>query len=432
VIQEDVMRLAAVVKSPSPVRPGFVRLSGDIVFDRDNSTRVYWVEYPEACAAEIADDGNCWLALMTLLAASSGEDVTIHLPIDPYLLTHLRAVQREWHGWDRKWKVTKFDCPNLKSLARTGQKTGAFFSGGIDSYDSILRNSGTPNDEGDATEAITDLISVHGMDIPLNLERHFDAINRHLEAAARAFKKTHLVVITNIRTLEDVYDDAWQEIAFGSALAFVAYGLSRRFKEVVIASSHEYGLLKPNGSHPLTDSLFSSKALRIVHDGAVSTRVEKTERVARSPVALAHLHVCQNKRGGETFANLNCSICEKCQRTMVTLDLLNAKHGAMTFDWSRYSVQGVSKNYIKLRASAGYYEEIQLAAVERGREDIARAVRHSLRRTTLFRFLGDMENWLLKRFPQLRKHRGQLIGARTRVYRAFGLHMTSAPRARIS
>lgn len=425
------MRLREIKKGPSPERPEFIRLSGEVLFEHDQSSCVYWVEYPTAYADEISTDGNSWLILMNLLAASSGEDITVDHPVDPYLLEHLKAVRREWHAWDQQWKLTRFVCPNLKAMARTGQKTGAFFSGGIDSYDSLLRNNESPNNEGDAADAITDLITAHGLDFPLTLYDHFRQVQHHLEAAAGSFNKTHLVAITNIRTLEDVYDKAWQDIAFGSALAFIAYGLSLRFKEVIIASSHQYGFLRPNGSHPLTDSLFSSKALRIVHDGAVSSRVEKTRRVARSREALSGLHVCQNIRGGETFSHLNCSICEKCQRTMVTLDLLNAKNNAVTFDWSQYTVQGVSRNYIKLRSSATFYEEIYHAAMEQGRLDIARAIRQSLRRTRVFRFLGDLEDWTLQRFPRIRKYRVKLIGARTRLYKLFGLHMTSAPTARL-
>jgi hypothetical protein len=424
------VRLKDIKKGPSPERPEFVRLSGEVLFDRDQSSRVYWVEYPTAYAGEVSMEGNPWLILMNLLAASSGEDITVDHPVDPYLLEHLKAVRREWHAWDQQWKLSRFVCPNLQAMARTGQRTGAFFSGGVDSYHSLLRNNESPNNEGDSTDAVTDLITVHGFDIPLASCDYFRSLQHHLEGAARSFKKTHLVAITNIRTFEDVYANVWQDIAFGSALAFIAYGLSSRFKEVIIASSNPYGSLEPNGSHPLTDSLFSSKALRIVHDGAVSNRVEKTSRVVRSRVALSGLHVCPNKRGDETFSHLNCSICEKCQRTMVTLDLFNAKSDAVTFDWSRYTVQGISRNYIKLRASAIFYQEIYHTAMEQGRLDIARAIRQSLRRTYVFRFIGDLEDWALKRFPRIRKHRVKLMGARTRLYKALGMHMTSAPTVR--
>jgi hypothetical protein len=115
---------------------------------------------------------------------------------------------------------------------------------------------------------------------------------------------------------------------------------------------------------------------------------------------------------------------------MVTLDLFNAKRDAVTFDWSQYTVQGISRNYIKLRGSASFYEEIYTAAMEQSRLDIARAVRQSLRRTLVFRFLGDLEDWTLQRFPRIRKYRVKLIGARTRLYKLLGLHMTSAPKAR--
>lgn len=154
---------------------------------------------------------------------------------------------------------------------------------------------------------------------------------------------------------------------------------------------------------------------------------KKTSRVARSRVALSGLHVCQNKFLGETFSHMNSSMCEKCQRTMVTLDLFSTKSDAVTFDWSQYTVQGVSRNYIKSRHFASLYEGIYNAAMEQGRLDIARAIRQSLRKTYVFRFLGDLEDWTVRIFQRIRKYRAQLIGARTRLYKLLGLNMTSAP-----
>lgn len=86
------MRLMDIKKGPSPERPEFVRLSGEVLFERDQSSRVYWVEYPAVYADEISTDGNPLVILMNLLAASMGEDIAIDHPVDPYLVEHLKAV----------------------------------------------------------------------------------------------------------------------------------------------------------------------------------------------------------------------------------------------------------------------------------------------------------------------------------------------------
>jgi hypothetical protein len=50
--------------------------------------------------------------------------------------------------------------------------------------------------------------------------------------------------------------------------------------------------------------------------GTELTRVEKTRRIAELEAAQRHLDVCTQ------LGDTNCTLCEKCLRTLLTLDLL--------------------------------------------------------------------------------------------------------------
>src|SRR6185503_7279803 len=84
---------------------------------------------------------------------------------------------------------------------------------------------------------------------------------------------------------------------------------------VFIAATHTYAFLRPWGSSPLLDPLWSTEATRFVHDGAEATRCEKIMNwICRSELALENLRVCLSNDD-----RYNCGRCEKCVRTMIPI-----------------------------------------------------------------------------------------------------------------
>ena len=89
---------------------------------------------------------------------------------------------------------------------------------------------------------------------------------------------------------------------FGAVLAAIGLCLSGSLSTVLIGSGYSYDDLVPQGSHPLLDPLWSTGALRIVHDGAETTRMRKVEVIARETAALRMLRVC----GEQPESEMNC------------------------------------------------------------------------------------------------------------------------------
>ena len=95
------------------------------------------------------------------------------------------------------------------------------------------------------------------------------------------------MVKTNIRSFMDVYEEYWEYMLCGSALASVAHVLGNGLERVLIGSTLAYGQLQDDvAPHPLTDPLFSSSRLEVLHDAAQFNRVQKIFEVARNKTAM--------------------------------------------------------------------------------------------------------------------------------------------------
>jgi hypothetical protein len=121
-----------------------------------------------------------------------------------------------------------------------------------------------------------------------------------------------VVVETDLRRFTEQFQP-WG-IAHGGGLASIALTMGDHLAQVLIPSSFHVGALRPWGSHPLLDPLWSTERTAFVHDGATASRTDKLRYLAGHPVALAKLKVCH-----EADTTANCGRCSKCVRTMIGL-----------------------------------------------------------------------------------------------------------------
>ncbi len=85
---------------------------------------------------------------------------------------------------------------------------------------------------------------------------------------------------------------------------------------LLMSSSFPYAYDQPWGSHWDLDHLWSSERLQVEHVGAEHWRTAKLRAIADEPLVQRYLRVCHENRS-PTW--LNCSECEKCVRTQLTL-----------------------------------------------------------------------------------------------------------------
>jgi uncharacterized SAM-binding protein YcdF (DUF218 family) len=316
---------AEVDLSVRPALPGRPPVSG---------LRVVRWRLPEPPAVLHADP---LVPTLLLLAMRRGEDLRLEGAVSPHLLAATEAVQDLILGWDADVRRRRAipTPPQRRVRIDAGRRepgsrapgVAAFFTAGVDSFYTALRHL----DEIDA------LVYVHGLDVALEKRGVRARVVRGIRRAADALGKPLLEVETDVRRLSDSII-GWTSYN-GSVLASVAHVLAPRFGRVYVPATLTAGRLRPLGSHPDLDHLWSSEEVELVHDGVEAERLEKVRLLAGSEAARRSLRVCWTNDGGA----YNCGHCEKCVHTMLALAAvgdpeafptfppLAARHAARTF-----------------------------------------------------------------------------------------------------
>jgi len=379
------MELNRVETRPAPGRPGGVRLVGEISFG-DGRREELWFEVDESLAGSLSLSGNPWLAALLPLAATLGEPLRLCLPVDGLLRRGADEIGSIWRGWYPWLSAVAIDAPAAEE-APPSPRVGAFFSGGVDSFHTVLRR------RAEGTLRPDELVFVSGFDLRLSRGAALRARGDRIRRIADSLGLPVVEISTNVKETR-VAEADWNDLSHGSILASCGLALERRYGVLLIASTFDYAHLHPIGSHPLTDPLLSSSATRVVHDGAAHSRGRKVDYIAGSDVALENLHVCWESGGDE-----NCGECEKCLRTMVMLELAGALERASTFPVRRLDLNQVARILLsRERSYDTYYREISRWALRIGRLDVHRAIEASHRSSRLRRKAVNVaQNWKQKR-----------------------------------
>jgi hypothetical protein len=276
-----------------------------------------WYRFPAALRPFLdPENGDPFLAALLAPAMRAGEPLTIHAAVSPRLLRAAREIQTIYHFWDGRLSPVPVEAPLRTELTppRAGPpRAGLFFSLGVDSWYTLLKHE---DEETRAGPAVTDLIVVQGFDVPLRGPKAglFGDILPRAAGAARWLRKKLIPVTTNVRDLTNGRL-SWSMVYHGAAMASIGLALENLINTLYIAGGQSYVRIYPFGSHALLDPLWSTERLRIRHDGAEATRVEKLRLIGRWPEALDQLRVCWENPDGA----YNCGRCEKCVRTLVCL-----------------------------------------------------------------------------------------------------------------
>jgi len=237
-------------------------------------------------------------------AVEQRADLAFDAPVDPRWIAHVGALQHIWRQW---WRIRQADIrprTEERSPLVRAKGVGLCFSGGVDSFYSLLRSG----------FAFDHLVSVHGYDVKLSDTRRSAAAEQSLREVAAAVGAKPVTVRTNLREHPTFAGADWER-SHGGALAALGHLLGDDIGILVISSSDPYHHDAPWGSHWKTDPLWSSSRIEIVHSGAGLWRNEKLQLIAGEDLVRRHLRVCwENRRPAG-----NCGHCEKCVRTMFVL-----------------------------------------------------------------------------------------------------------------
>lgn len=288
--------------------------------------------FPEELGGFVQNVGDPFVAALLLPAMQSRRDLVVEAPVSRWTLDSAAEISARLAEWFPQFRVPRVIAAEREEHRPALAGIAAFFTGGVDSFHTVLSNLGSSRPE---EERITNLLYIVGFDVPLRRRRRIDAVARHLGLAARDLGLPLSIVESNLRPLSDSFL-GWANY-YSSALASVAHAIGPGFRRVHMSSSMPNVAIVPWGSHAIVYPLWSGPTLGLTYDEDGLTRTDKLRTtVVHSPAALRHLRVCwQNPED-----RMNCGRCEKCLRTKLALFAEGVLHRCATLD-SDLDVQAI-------------------------------------------------------------------------------------------
>ncbi|HYH53495.1 MAG TPA: polysaccharide pyruvyl transferase family protein [Solirubrobacterales bacterium] len=340
--------------------------SGELSFEARLSGREpqrLWIR----TSSDVEPSADAALALCLLPAMRAGGALTMDEPVSPRMLRNQREFQAIQRAWSFDWN---FGDPPLQEVevvapvrapdsSPPSGRVAAFFSGGVDSFATILDNP-----------EITDLIFVRGIDLLPRLihqEGLADRVEERLQAAAAELGMPLHVCETNARELSDPLVP-WEAYS-PSPLVAVSLFLAPLFERVLIAGDNDYETQPPIGSARLVDQLWSTEGLEIVDAGGRFNREQRLARIASHPVVRRTLRVCWENPDGA----YNCGRCRKCMMTKLSLEAIGAREQVTTFA-PELDLDLLKGYELSQPIQIVLWEDLLDTVRDRGRDDLAGAI----------------------------------------------------------
>ncbi len=287
-----------------------------VIFEMGSTTHEIYFKSDNAA---LTANAEAFIALALVPCMKRGISLAVNGEVSQKFLDAIEIISDIYQAWETGFR--KVEIKNVIPIKRSSPETGrsaAFFSGGVDSFFTLLKHR---------TE-ITDLIFLHGYDIGLQKNALRNRVSETVRQIASDLGKNVIEIETNLRSFLSFHEVDWEKLGHGPALVSVGLLLSPMLTRIYISSSLTYGVLYPGGTHPFLDPLWSTEGLQFVHDGCEATRVTKAKMISQYDLALKSLRVCwENPHGA-----YNCGVCEKCIRTMINLLAAGSLDRCTTFD----------------------------------------------------------------------------------------------------
>lgn len=291
------------------------RLSAAIECETFKKNLYYEVEnkYRDYLCTERSD---AFMVGLLYFAMVNGYDMEIKAPVSEklyYQLTqqYIPTMAKYGTGFFHPIHITaQLDSKRIPNAGAVG----ASASGGVDSFYSIIKNSGLTTSNFNVSHLL--IASVYSAYYDENDTRQrFGKTAEHSQKIADAL---HLPLVKVYSNEHEFWFKRY--IGFGMLryMGFV-YALQKLFTVYNFSSTYEYKdfllYADDKGSDHcefFTAQLISNENLTIYSSGSEASRVEKVEYIADNPIVQKLLYVCNGH-------SENCCTCSKCMRTQLNL-----------------------------------------------------------------------------------------------------------------
>jgi hypothetical protein len=347
---------------------GYKELSGLI-----NDEKVYF-RVPEKF--DLYPMAECFLGLALLDAMVSNSAIVIDdsVALSKALYDRIPEIQAIYSCWNTDLKVVDVEA-RLSDEGMGFESVGSFFSAGVDSSHTLLRNK----------EDISYLIMFPSFDSGNDEASWTKRVDKQAHFA-KSLGKELIPVNTNAREWVEGRNISW---SFVHGLFLSSIGGALGMKRIYVPSSHTYAELFPWGSHPLSDPMWGTESTEVIHDSAGYRRSEKMKELLKEPTLANNLQVCW------ASTSENCGECSKCLRTMVVVSLLGGEikslpplNGLKTLKNFKATSEGESV----------FLEDTMILARECGNDEMYKAVRRSYRRYQLSLIPSLLDRYLFANY----------------------------------
>ena len=296
--------------------------SADIVWN-GRQDRVFYAVPSEFQDAICRTNADAFIVGFIQLAAKYNEDIIVEgRPVSKKLaenIENLLIPAFNQMGCGTKPIHIKAEYHDDSFAERHGA-TG--ISLGVDSLYSILSNEAQKVKY--VLNIIADLKNEDFDELSSNIS-FYDIKNTQKNMVAGEFGRSYIPVLTNMDAILCI------EYNFGQTHSFihlaVVMALMNWIDKYYYATGYtdkDFKLDFNYTSHydVLISQVVDYDAFKMFTSGGEVTRVQKTEYLSNDITAQHYLDVCLKNKDGAINGFTNCSVCGKCRRTMVTLDLL--------------------------------------------------------------------------------------------------------------
>ena len=314
-------------------KEGYLYVSSHVVDEAQGIDTVAWyrsdLEYGQYFNDDVLD---AFVLPMLLCAIKYKEDIEVDGFISEKLYYNIKnniiyTLSIPFHSE----KLIEVRCKGTKVMKYTPTAVGCGCSLGVDSFSAMLRHFSPECPEGFKITHLTNFnVGAYGNDF----EKGHESYLKTLESVREFSEKEGfpLVMIESNMGLffkEQTFNWSGPVRTMSTALS-----MQKLFHRYYYASGHN------NADFEITDimghfaslviPMFSTENIEFIVADQDRSRVEKTIAIADNPLTQKYLHVClreirANNQGKEYLRNIkfrNCTRCDKCWRTLITLDIL--------------------------------------------------------------------------------------------------------------
>jgi len=291
-----------------------VVLSGQLILDSGKKHDIYF-EVDAEFERYLSKDATPFIPLALPISMRKREDLEV-TDASSKVISKTSKIMSILKGWNTGFNRITIKSKSAKKSIRRVSNVGCFFSGGVDSFYTYLKNK----------KKIDFLIFVHGFDISTQNTDFYKNVQKNIVQISEKEKIKIIRVKTNLReTLEQYFDwDMAHEFGLASVSLFLSRGLGEVYMscgQTSIGADHHY-------MTPELDTLWSTETMKVNHYGCTADKIKKLKFLSNFDIVMETLRVCWVN----TYGQYNCSECEKCFRNMLALYATNSLEKCKTFE----------------------------------------------------------------------------------------------------